>query len=151
LPDSARPKQLLNERRLRRVEIGAANVGPAGEHANILAERFFLDHGTQAFCNFISHGLERQLRPQNMPVDGHQMEPKARFDHLGQQASRPQPEQHPFKLGNRIAAADLPEVAALLTGGAVGQLRRYGGEAFRFTQQLVQSLFCPGAHFGNAH
>src|SRR5579863_4134487 len=147
-PSMALPP-LLNERDLRSVEVGALNVGLAGQNADILPERFLFDRGAQAFGDFLPRQVERQPLSRNALIDGDDMEAVTGLDQFPHEAGRAEAKDRLLELRRRVAPADLPQIAALLARGAVRHLGRHGREALRGTQQRVQGLLRASPDLGD--
>lgn len=58
-PYRGRFQRSLNERYRRPVEIGTSNVSLPGEDADVLPERFLLDHGAEPVGDFVADNIER--------------------------------------------------------------------------------------------
>ena len=101
--------------------------------------------------NLLAHSLERQWLARNALVNGHDVKSITRLDELTEDPRRSKPKKRLFKFRHGVAAADLTEIAALLSRWTVGELTRQGIEPVGFAQQIVQRLLGPSAHFRNAH
>ena len=128
-----------------------AIAGAPLRYADVLPERLLFDHSSEAFSDFVPHHIEWQPLARNAMIDSHDVEAVTGLDQLSQQTGWSQPKQRLLELRHRVAMADLPQIAPVLTRGAVGHLGGHGREALRVPQQFVQRLLRTRTNFGDAH
>ncbi len=79
----------MNEGHLCAVEVGALNVGTACQNADVLPQRFLLNHGPKALTDFVAHQFEWQPFSRNALIDGHDVEAVTGLDQLPEQSGWP--------------------------------------------------------------
>ena len=84
-------------------------------------------------------------------IDRHDVKSVTCLDELTEDSRRSKSKERLLEFRHRIAAADLTEIAAVLSRWTIGKLTRHGIEPIGLAQQVVQRLLGPGAHFRNAH
>ena len=117
-------------------EVGAGDLRAAGQHLDVLLQRPLLDAGGEELRDALGDGLERQPRAGDPALHGDDVEAVARGDERRQHAGGGRAEDRLVELRHHLAAAELPEVAAVLAGRAVGELLRARRERRRRRLEL---------------
>jgi hypothetical protein len=101
------------------LQVHSRDLRLTGQDRNVLAQGSLFDTRLESLSDLFVHYLKRQRPAGNTLINGHNMKAVTGLDELAEDSCRPQSEERLLELGNRIAATDLPEIAALSTGGTI--------------------------------
>jgi hypothetical protein len=101
---------------------------------------------TRSLCLF-----ERQNVSQNPRVGSHDVQAIACLHDLRKNTGRTQAKERAFKFRHGVAAANLTQVAAMLSRRTIRQLPGHRCEPLRLAQKLIQSPLCAGAQRNHVH
>ena len=116
-----------------------------------MPQRSLFDQFFQTLGDLVADSFKRQRFAWNALVHRHNVKSITRLDELTEDSRCSKPKECFFEFRHGVAAADLTEIAAVLSRWTVGEFTRKRIEPVGFAQQLVQRLLGPGPHFRNAH
>src|SRR5215831_19323776 len=126
MPQSRHPK----------ISLDARHRGRCGELSHIARERPRSHARGEPVEDSTLHDFKRQRPTRLTSIDAQDVEAEARPHELRVHARVAPVEQRLLEFRNRVAPAELPEAAAVATGGAIGEFPGKSREALRLARKL---------------